>query len=151
MNDVDDDGKDAPSTEADASTSEPSGHIQSITNETVTEGGLTLSPPIAPANVSVRTTELQVQEAILQLMSDGKVWTNAQLKQRIPELLALTPGDRQRSPSRPREEKWEELVNNALTRIGRSNSLYARGLVENVGVGQHRRISVVHHEQELEE
>lgn len=151
LNDVDDNEKDAPSTEADASTSEPSGHIQSITNETVTEGGLTLSPPIAPANVSVRTTELQVQEAILQLMSDGKVWTNAQLKQRIPELLALTPGDRQRSPSRPREEKWEELVNNALTRIGRSNSLYARGLVENVGVGQHRRISVVHHEQELEE
>ena len=84
-------------------------------------------------------------------MSDGQIWTNAQLKQRIPESLVLTQGDRQRSPSRPREEKWEELVNNALTRTGRSNSLYARGLVENVGVGQHRRVGDVQQEPEVKE
>src|SRR3546814_6901586 len=85
------------------------------------------------------TTETQNQESILQLMSDGQIWTNAELKQRIPGLVVLSAGDRQRSPSRPREEKWEELVNNALTRTGRSNSLYARGLLVNEGVGQHRR------------
>lgn len=87
----------------------------------------------------LRTTEAQIQDAILQLMSDGQTWSNAELKRRIPDLLTLSSGDRQRSPSRPREEKWEELVNNALTQNGRSNSLYARGLVVNVGLGLHRR------------
>lgn len=93
----------------------------------------------SPETEKLRTTEAQIQEAILQLMSDGQTWTNAELKRGIPEILELSAGDRQRSPSRPREEKWEELVNNALTRTGRSNSLYARGLVVNVGIGQHRR------------
>jgi very-short-patch-repair endonuclease len=94
----------------------------------------------SPETEKLRTTEAQIQEAILQLMSDGQTWTNAELKRGIPEILELSAGDRQRSPSRPREEKWEELVNNALTRTGRSNSLYARGLVVNVGIGQHRRV-----------
>jgi very-short-patch-repair endonuclease len=107
--------------------------------------------PIAIPAERLRTTETQIQTVILQLMSDGQVWTNAQLKRRIPELLVLTQGDRQRSPSRPREEKWEELVNNALTRTGRGNSLYARGLVENVGVGQHRRVGDVQQEPEVKE
>jgi hypothetical protein len=85
-----------------------------------------------------RTGEEQIQAAILHLMSDGEVWMNAELKRAIPTLVALSVGDRQRSPSRPREEKWEELVNNALTQTGRSNSLYAQGLVVNVGFGRHR-------------
>jgi very-short-patch-repair endonuclease len=85
-----------------------------------------------------RTGEEQVQAAIIQLMSDGKVWTNAELKREIPTLVSLSAGDRQRSRSRPREEKWEELVNNALTQSGRSNSLYAKGLIKNVGLGRHR-------------
>lgn len=100
---------------------------------------LTSDTTIPPSTKGSRTSEAQIQEAILQLMSDGQIWTNAELKHRIPGLLTLSVGDRQRSPSRPREQKWEELVNNALTRTGRSNSLYARGLVVNVGVGQHRR------------
>ena len=104
-----------------------------------TEINPTPDAQIAPATEKLRTTEAQIQEAILLLMSDGQIWTNAELKRRLPELVVLSAGDRQRSPSRPREEKWEELVNNALTRTGRSNSLYARGLVVNVCVGQHRR------------
>lgn len=89
-----------------------------------------------------RTGEEQIQAAILQLMSDGEVWSNAELKREIPTLVPLSAGDRQRSPSRPREEKWEELVNNALTQSGRSNSLYAKGLVENVGLGRHRLLDI---------
>src|SRR3546814_17018172 len=84
------------------------------------------------------TTEAQIQEAILQLMSDGQIWTNAELKQRIPGLVVRSAGDRQRSPSRPREEKWEELVNNALPRAGSNNSLPASGLLVPEGVGHHR-------------
>lgn len=110
-------------------------HIQTHSTDTVLNA---VTNPSSETD-KLRTTEAQIQEAILQLMSDGQTWSNAELKRRIPELLTLSLGDRQRSPSRPREEKWEELVNNALTRIGRSNSLYARGLVVNVGLGLHRR------------
>lgn len=92
----------------------------------------------APAK---RVTEADVQAAIIDLLQDGNVWTNAQLKQTLGRTLPLSPADRQRSASRPAEEKWEELVNNALTRSGRSNSLYARGLVRNVGFGKHQLAS----------
>lgn len=118
---------------------EPPIHTHLVDDIIAAEINPTPSAQLVPATGRLRTTEAQIQEAILQLMSDGKIWTNAELKRRIPELVLLSVGDRQRSPSRPREEKWEELVNNALTRTGRSNSLYARGLVVNVGVGQHRR------------
>jgi very-short-patch-repair endonuclease len=85
-----------------------------------------------------RMTETDIQAAILHLMSDGQVWTNAELKSAIDARLPLSAADRSKSPSRPNEEKWEELVNNALTQTGRSNSLYAKGLVVNVGRGMHR-------------
>jgi hypothetical protein len=83
-------------------------------------------------------TEADVQAAILRLLGDGEVWTNADLKKALSNILDLSPADRARSPSRPNEEKWEELVNNALTRSGRSNSLYAKRLVRKVGFGRHR-------------
>jgi len=85
-----------------------------------------------------RVTETDVQAAILKLLGNGEVWTNADLKKALSDILDLTPADRARSASRPNEEKWEELVNNAMTRTGRSNSLYAKHLVTNVGFGRHR-------------
>jgi very-short-patch-repair endonuclease len=97
-------------------------------------------PLALPLEEERRTTEREVQAAILTLMEDGKPWSNAALKQALPSILHLTPADRERSPSRPNEEKWEELVNNALTRQGRSNSLYARGMVTKVGFGLHSRL-----------
>ena len=85
-----------------------------------------------------RVGEAHVQTAILALLADGKAWTNAELKRRIPSVLSLSPADRVLSPTRPKEEKWEELVNNALSQSGRSNSLYAKGLVSKVGFGLHK-------------
>ncbi|MEE4211653.1 MAG: DUF3320 domain-containing protein [Parvularcula sp.] len=87
-----------------------------------------------------RVTEAQVQEQILSLMSDGRTWSNAALKQTLPERLPLSSADRERATFRPQEEKWEELVNNALS-PSRSNSLYSRGLVESQGRGSHRLVS----------
>lgn len=83
-----------------------------------------------------RVTERQVQEAILQLMSDGRVWSNAELKEALPAILPLSASDRQPSNSRPGEEKWEELVNNALS-PARGNSLQSKGLVNSAGRGLH--------------
>ncbi|GGD60879.1 AAA family ATPase [Erythrobacter arachoides] len=101
-------------------------------------GDAASSPAPLQDHHATRTTEREVQAAILDLMQDGNVWTNAGLKAAIPAILALTVGDREMSLTRPKEEKWEELVNNALSEHGRSNSLYARGLLSKVGHGQHR-------------
>jgi very-short-patch-repair endonuclease len=85
----------------------------------------------------VRVTEPQVQEAILSLMSDGRTWSNAELKDALPERLPLSSADRERATFRPNEEKWEELVNNALSPL-RGNSLPERGLVVSRGRGLHQ-------------
>lgn len=84
-----------------------------------------------------RVTESQVQEEILNLMSDGRTWSNAALKHALPERLPLSPADREQATFRPNEEKWEELVNNALS-PARGNSLAARGLVVSRGRGLHQ-------------
>lgn len=96
--------------------------------ETVVEG---------QTSTLVRVTEPQVQEAILSLMSDGRTWSNAELKHALPERLPLSSADRERAAFRPNEEKWEELVNNALS-PSRGNSLPARGLVVSRGRGLHQ-------------
>jgi hypothetical protein len=83
------------------------------------------------------TDELNIQHAILQLMRDGKIWSNAELKFRLAKLLPLTADDRKRSPKRPNEAVWENRVNNALS-PSRKSSLYSKGHVENAGHGRHK-------------
>jgi len=83
--------------------------------------------------------ELEIQFAILELMKDRRVWSNADLKHQLVTALPWTDADRQRSPSRPAEWVWENRVNNALGQSEkRSASLYAKGHVENCGHGLHR-------------
>lgn len=82
-----------------------------------------------------KTSELEIQHAILELLTDGNVWSNADLKARLAKTLPLTEADRGVG-ARPAEELWENRVNNALGRA-RTSSLYAKGLVENRGHGLH--------------
>jgi hypothetical protein len=81
--------------------------------------------------------ELDVQHAILELMKDRKVWTNAELKQRLAHTLPWSEADRKISKKRPNEYLWENRINNALG-DARSSSLHSKGLVEGVGRGAHR-------------
>ncbi|RZP20604.1 MAG: DUF3320 domain-containing protein [Erythrobacter sp.] len=90
--------------------------------------------------IASRVTESEVQQEILSLLADGNPWTNGELKSALKALLPLSPADRERANHRPNEEKWEELVNNALS-PSRGNSLYGKGLIENVDRGVHRRRS----------
>ncbi|AHE54201.1 AAA domain-containing protein [Sphingomonas sanxanigenens] len=83
-----------------------------------------------------RTTEPEIQLAILYLMTDGAEWTNGELKRVLDESFPLTTGDRMQAAHRPNERKWEELVNNALS-PSRSNSLTSRALVRTVSRGHH--------------
>lgn len=82
------------------------------------------------------TGELEIQFAILELMKDRKIWSNAELKARLARILLLTPEDRSVG-ARSNEALWENRVNNALS-PSRASSLYAKGHVENCGHGLHR-------------
>lgn len=82
-----------------------------------------------------KTGELPIQHEILKLMLDREIWSNAKLKTELAVILPLTKADRGVG-ARPAEELWENRVNNALGRA-RSSSLYAKGFVENQGVGLH--------------
>ena len=83
------------------------------------------------------TDELTIQHAILNVMTDGRVWTNAELKRRLATLLPWTPAERAMSPSRDQEPIWYNRINNALSPSRRS-SLYGKGHVESEGHGRHR-------------
>ena len=83
-----------------------------------------------------KTGELEIQHAILELMLDGNIWSNADLKTQLAITLPLTEADRGVG-ARPAEELWENRVNNALGRA-RGSSLYAKGFVQNRGLGLHQ-------------
>ncbi len=83
-----------------------------------------------------RVTENDVQIAILNLMKNRGQWTNAELKRQLRTILPLSPADMAQANFRPNEEKWEELVNNALSQ-SRSNSLHSKGLVKSHSRGRH--------------
>lgn len=83
------------------------------------------------------TDELSIQVAILEAMQDGRIWSNADLKEKLSDALPWTAEERSASPSRPREFLWENRVNNALS-PSRASSLYAKRFVEKVGRGEHR-------------
>jgi len=85
----------------------------------------------------MRVTESDVQTAILECLSDGKVWTNAELKKEVRKMLPLSSADKVRANKRTNEEKWENQVNNALS-PSRSNSLHAKGCVTSAGHGEHK-------------
>jgi Mrr N-terminal domain len=80
--------------------------------------------------------EQEIQFAILELMKDGKIWSNADMKQRLRSQLAWSDHDKEGSPTR-NEFRWENRVNNALS-PSRKSSLYGRGHVVNAGHGLHQ-------------
>jgi Mrr N-terminal domain len=81
--------------------------------------------------------ELEIQFAVLELIKDGKIWSNADLKQRLKSQLAWSGYDKERSPTRENEFRWENRVNNAL-RQGIKSSLYGKGHVKSVDHGLHQ-------------
>jgi Mrr N-terminal domain len=81
--------------------------------------------------------ELEVQFAILELMKDGKIWSNADLKHRLKSQLVWSEHDKERSPTRENEFRWENRVNNALS-PSRKSSLYGSGHAVSAGHGLHQ-------------
>ena len=81
------------------------------------------------------TGELEIQFAILSLMLDGRIWSNADLKRHLRNSFAWTQED-MKVGARPNEYVWENRINNALSPSRRS-FLYAKGHVTNCGRGLH--------------
>ena len=81
--------------------------------------------------------ESEIQHAILELMEDGRVWSNAELKKKLRHSLRWSEADLAASEKRPNELLWENRVNNSLA-DARATSLHAKGLVESAGHGAHR-------------
>lgn len=81
-------------------------------------------------------SEFEIRFAILDLMVNRRVWSNAELKASLARSLPLTAHDRGKSNSRDAEARWEIRVNNALS-PSRPNSLHASGWVESTGHGEH--------------
>jgi hypothetical protein len=81
--------------------------------------------------------EFEIQQAILELMKDRCVWSNADLKHALRNALPWTEDDRKASKTRPNEFVWENRVNNALS-PSRKSSLYGKNQVENTGHGLHK-------------
>lgn len=89
------------------------------------------------AGSTLLTDEMAIQHAILNLMKDGRVWTNGELKRRLAHALPWTKHELGRPKDRESEYRWENRINNALS-PSRSSSLYGKGFVENVEHGRHR-------------
>ena len=86
--------------------------------------------------IAIGVDELEIQHALLELMKDGKIWSNSDLKTKLRTALQWSSKDLERAPNRPNEYRWENRVNNALS-PARGSSLYAKGQVENAGHGLH--------------
>lgn len=86
---------------------------------------------------NTRVKEPEIQDEILRLLANGQIWTNSRIKLALSKVLPLSLADRATANFRPNEEKWEEIVNNALS-PSRRNYLSARGHVEAVRLGHHR-------------
>lgn len=82
------------------------------------------------------TGEFEIKFAILELMKDQKIWSNADLRFRLKKSFDWSSEDLEVG-ARKNEYKWEIRVNNALGQ-GRKSSLYGDGHVINCGHGMHK-------------
>ena len=82
------------------------------------------------------TGEFEIKFAILELMKDQKIWSNADLRFRLKKSFAWSSEDLEVG-ERKNEYKWEIRVNNALAQ-GRKSSLYGAGHVVNCGDALHK-------------
>ncbi len=82
---------------------------------------------------NARKSESHMRDLIIKLMMNGHTWTNEALRKHIKRMTELSPADNQRANPDSDNQKWEGIVNNAL-----SGSLFKQGFVERVARGNYR-------------
>jgi restriction endonuclease Mrr len=83
-------------------------------------------------------TERKIASAILEILSitpRGEA-SLANLKTRIPHFIALTENDRQKSKSRPTEERWEQRLRNIISHYQTKGNIIYEGLIVQTNRGK---------------
>jgi hypothetical protein len=81
---------------------------------------------------SHRTTEYEIGQAVLRYLAsiDGGVATIAEIKRHLDKYYPFTTSDRQRSWTRPQEERWHQQVRNLMSHRHTSGNAICDGLLE---------------------
>lgn len=80
---------------------------------------------------SDRTTEYQIGQAVLLYLASAAegVATISEIKAYLSATYPFTPADRECSPTRPREERWEQQVRNLMCHRWSSGNAICDGLL----------------------
>ena len=79
-----------------------------------------------------RLNEHRIGIATLQILAenDGGTATIAQIKEGIPEFVALSEEDSKQSETRPNEEMWEQQVRNLVSHRTVEGNIIAEGFAQ---------------------
>jgi hypothetical protein len=85
-----------------------------------------------PAKAGTRTSEQEISVAVLRICADSPDGeeTTAQLKRMVPDYINLTPDDLARSPTRPNEAVWEQIVRNIVSHRKTEGNIICEGYAE---------------------
>ena len=84
-----------------------------------------------------RTTEFEMSVAVLRYLHhqpDGEA-SQEELRAAIPHYIDLTDGDMEDSPSRPGEQRWEQIMRNIQSHYVSPNNFINLGYLEHVPGG----------------
>ena len=84
-----------------------------------------------------RTTEYEMSVAVLRYLHhqpDGEA-SQEELRAAMPHYIDLTDGDMEDSPTRPGEQRWEQIVRNINSHKASPNNFIHLGYLEHVPGG----------------
>jgi hypothetical protein len=76
----------------------------------------------------LREPEARLLALKIAARSPGHTATTEHIKQEVPRYYPLSDIDRQQSPSRHREARWQQIVGNVISHHSSISSLFANGL-----------------------
>ena len=82
----------------------------------------------------MRTTEFDISVATLKVANSktNNVARFDDLRREIPIYLNLTQGDLEKSPTRPGEKLWEQIIRNIRSHYKSENNFIALGYLEHI-------------------
>lgn len=88
-----------------------------------------------PAKGKLREPEARLIALAIAASMPGHRASTTTIKDQFPTWRELTPADLKKSPSRPREEHWQQIVGNLISHKPSSTSIFKRGLAERTNDG----------------
>jgi hypothetical protein len=84
-----------------------------------------------------RLSEAEARELVLKVASKAKNLTVSMqdLRDGVQTMYPLSKADRVRSPTRPAEQLWQQILRNVVSHRGGNRSIFVNGLAEKIGNG----------------